>query len=376
MIRDVILDITEFVANPIRTGIQRVVRELIRYWPHPEHLKLASFDASRGLVGLSDSVLPLLLDDDEQARDASHDQLKSILSPYVAREDAPALPDDAVILVPELFFDPFRCLWYLDRIRQQPESVYFIVYDFIPWLHPGRIGVSSTAALMHYLRLVREARRTAFISGATRSDYETRIKRNGVSDTGPVLPLGADGLNLEPQMFSPDKKTWVCIGAINGNKNQDRICAAFMKLWAEGFDGELLLIGRVFGMDATGWLNEASERPQFRHLVDVTDDVIKHELRSARATLYVSDVEGFGLPPVESLHAGIPVIVTRNIPSIADLPEHGQIRLDSASVPEITAALRTTAADETASHLWEQARLLKLASWRDFAVSTAAWVNQ
>lgn len=376
MVRDVVLDITEFVANPIRTGIQRVVRELIRYWPNPERLKLARFDASKGLVGLSDSVLPLLLDDDDQAKYASHDQLKVLLSPYVDQEDAPAMPGDAVILVPELFFDPFRCIWYLDRIRQQPNSVFFIVYDFIPWLHPGRIGVSTTAALMHYLRLVREAQRTAFISGATRFDYETRIKRNGVSQSGPVLPLGADGLNLEPQFFSPEKRTWVCIGAINGNKNQDRICAAFMKMWADGFGGELVLIGRVFGIDSTGWLSEAIEKPQFRHLVDVSDDVIKAELRSARATIYVSDVEGFGLPPVESLHAGIPVIVTKNIPSIADLPEHGQVRLESASVSEITAALQTTAADTTASELWEQARLLKLASWRDFAVSTAAWVDQ
>ena len=146
-------------------------------------------------------------------------------------------------------------------------------------------------------------------------------------------------------------------------------------MWNAGFDGELVLIGRVFGVDSSGWLKDAGSDPKFRHLVDVSDEVIRIELSKARATIYVSGVEGFGLPPVESLHAGIPVIVTKSIPSIADLPHEGQIRLSSATVSEIAGAVQVTADDEAASRLWEQAAMLKLATWRDFAVRTAEWIS-
>jgi glycosyltransferase involved in cell wall biosynthesis len=371
----VVMDITELVGNPIRTGIQRVVRELIRYWPDPAHLKLARFDASRGLVALPESVLPLLLDDEKQAKEATADALKEYLAKQLLHGGEPRLPTDAVVLIPELFYDPLRCLWYLDRIRQDSMSVFCILYDFIPWLYPDRIGVTATAPFMHYLRLVREANRTAFISGQTQSDYATRIRRNGSVDFGPVLPLGADGLGLNRQTFAEDKRAWVSIGAINGNKNQHLIHAAFHKMWNAGFDGELVLIGRVFGVDSSAWLKDAGSSPKFRHLVDVSDEVIRIELSKARATIYVSGVEGFGLPPVESLHAGIPVIVTKSIPSIADLPHEGQIRLSSASVSEIADAVQVTADDEAASRLWEQAAMLKLATWRDFAVRTAEWIQ-
>ncbi|MBK8210550.1 MAG: glycosyltransferase [Rhodospirillales bacterium] len=158
-------------------------------------------------------------------------------------------------------------------------------------------------------------------------------------------------------------------------QNQDRIYAAFYNLWKNGFDGELVLIGRVWGKSGDGWLNEAYRQPRFRHLDHVPDQALKDELRNARATIYVSAVEGFGLPPIESLHAGIPVIVTDNIPSITDLPEYGQIRLKSASVPDITEAVRVTADNQACFRLWQQADNLKLATWRDFAFRAAAWVQ-
>lgn len=371
---EVILDITEFVGNPIRTGIQRVVRELIRHWPNPEELTLARFESGRGLVPISRSVVPMLVDADADGLDAEPERLRRLIAAKLG-ETAPALPDQASILVPELFYDRERCAFYRQLFRCNPKAASFIIYDMIPWLYPNRIGVRSTAPLMPYLQLVRDARRTAFISDKTRSDYASRIRRYA-DDCGPVLPLGADGLGLERQRFAPTKRSWIAIGAINGNKNQDRILAAFQKLWRDGFDGSLVLIGRVYGMHTPEWLRQVGEEPRFRHLIDPLDAIIAAELSNARATIYVSEIEGFGLPPLESLYAGIPVIVTTSIPSIRDLPSAGQIRLADADISEIAAAVRKTADDAAAERLWKEATTLRLAKWCDFARLVREWIEE
>lgn len=374
--KNVVIDISEMLANPIRMGIQRVVRELIRHWPSPSHLRLARYDPSHGLKPLPDAILPLLLDNDARARDADHSILKRYLEECLANNKPQQFADDYVVLLPELFYDHSRCEWYRKRVGRDPCSIFVLMYDFIPWLYPERIGVAATASLMRYVRMVRGARCTAFISGQTRSDYIHRIRRSDLPEAGPVLPLGADGLGLEKQPFSPEKNAWVAIGAINGNKNQDIIFEAFRLMWEAGFTGELVMIGRVFAVESSKWLDEALTYPRFRHLVDVPDEIIRRELRRARATIYVSSVEGFGLPPVESLHAGIPAIVTESIPSIADLPHDGQIRVRDVTVAAIGDAVQVTADDVSAARLWQEAGALQLATWRDFAHRTAAWIEK
>ena len=53
------IDITELLRNPIRTGIQRVERELIRYWPGPS--RLCPVIAGRtGFQRLPEGILPAL----------------------------------------------------------------------------------------------------------------------------------------------------------------------------------------------------------------------------------------------------------------------------------------------------------------------------
>src|SRR6266540_1766372 len=171
--KPVIVDITEFATNPIRTGIQRVVRELIRHWPSPGDLRLARFDASHGLVPLSPAVLPLLLKTDADPGKATPEKLRDRVAQYLTGT-ATDLPADAVVLVPELFYEPRRCAWYTDLLQRRPDAARFIVYDFIPWLHPERLIPRSTAPHMPYLRMIREASFTAFISGQTRADYALR----------------------------------------------------------------------------------------------------------------------------------------------------------------------------------------------------------
>lgn len=369
----VILDITELVQNPIRTGIQRVVRELIRHWPDPEDLRLARFDPLTGLHPIPPSVTSLLVNGDGVLADAKPDQIASLIKERLDNAVIP-LPEGALIFVPEVFFDHARCAWYRHILANDRNAVAFLLYDFIPWLFPHRFGFSGTAALMPYLQVVRTAVKVAFISGQTKLHYFDRIK-HAPAGAEPVLPLGADGLSLPRQTFDPAKKTWVSIGSIDGRKNQARIVQAFCQLWNDGFDGELVLIGRVFDNMDEEWRRIKVHDRRFRHIQDATDEEIENELRRARATIYLSDIEGFGLPPMESLQVGIPVIVTQGVPSVQDIYSNGQIRLKCPSVKNITCSVKYLSDDNIAADLWKQASKLYLPKWREFSKMTSDWLR-
>jgi glycosyltransferase involved in cell wall biosynthesis len=374
------IDITELAGNPIRTGIQRVVREMLLHWPRERPFTACVFDhAVNGLVVLPEEVLSVLREETSELRASTPTQLRDRISTIRSAESPRRVdPPHGQLLVPELFYDRARCDYYLRRLAIDPRSAHFIIYDFIPWLRPDSIGVEDASPLMHYLRVAQAAGSASFISAATRRDWAERIVRNSAR-TGPIVPLGADGLGMPKQQFAMDKRTFVSIGSLDGRRNQHLIVRAFKKLWARGFDMPLVLYGYAFDANhpiAAEVIAAARSEPLLSHFGSATDLEVAAGLTSARATIYASSIEGFGLPPVESLWAGIPVIVTADVPSICDLPELGQIRISAPTEEEIERAVLKLADDDVAQRLSAEAASLTLPSWRDFARFVADWVGR
>lgn len=371
---DVVLDITEVLRNPMRTGIQRVVRELVRHWPRGRRLGLARFVAGRGLELVPDRVRPLLLETDERARGGTIEAVAALIAAE-CRGSGEAPPDGAPMLVPELCFTAARWAWYAALHRRDPDAFGMIVHDFIPWLHADvySAGEAPPPQIACYYDLVAKAKRLAFISAATRDEAMTRIGR-APGPAGPVFPLGADALGLECQRFDEGRNAYVVIGSVCRNKCHDLILAAFERLWRKGFTGELVFAGRAADRALAGLIAGAAAFPRFRHLAHPTDGALRDALRGARATIAVSRVEGYGLGPVESLHAGIPTIVSSATPSIRGLGPRGQIRIERPETDAIEAAVGAMADGDTARRLWAEARRLRLPTWRSFAAAVAAWI--
>ena len=367
----IFVDCTGLHADPLLTGIQRVTREMLRHWlRHEAELCAVRFDPARGFVAIDPASLALLLE--QPTRDDA--ALRQKLRDRAPSGDALALADDALIAVPEVFFDQARARFHTERLRRNPRAVAVLSYDFIPWLQPDRFPLPTVVSLMPYLRLVRDARHVAFISEQTRREYVTRILRRPGHAGGPVLPLGADGLGMERQSWSPHRREFVALGSIDGRKNQHRIVEAFELLWRNGIDARLTLLGRVFDGADRAWLERARQHPNFRWIDHPSQEVVAATLREARGTIYVSAVEGFGLPPVESLMVGIPVISTIDIPSLEGLPPGCHYRLPAADPGLIASAVSELLDDHHAAAMWREASSVRLATWRDFGEAMARWL--
>ena len=359
------IDISHLGRDPRRSGIQRAERELIRHWPGPAELLPCYFVAKQGaLQALPREVLDVLCEDAPPGGVPAELQR---LSRYLGQGQA-VTPER--VLNAELFIDPARAAHYCALPPQCRP--YWLVYDFLPWLHPAWFSLGSAARLMPYLQALLHVRDLAFISASTRDDYVARIARR--PSNGPVIPMGGDGLGLERQRFDPSRKSF---GTIEPRKNALPAMQAFRSLWRDGADVHLVMIGAT-SPDATkelAMLEELADEPRFRHLQNLPDSGVREALRTARAMLFPSVGEGFGIPPMEALHAGIPVIISDTLPAIAAQPGHGQIRLPAVTAERIADAVRSIGSDDACARLWDDAAAMPVPGWADFARSVAAWVQ-
>ena len=104
------------------------------------------------------------------------------------------------------------------------------------------------------------------------------------------------------------------------SKNPGLILDAFEPLLAGDPAMRLVFIGRMGHVSAdvgeTLSRMTADPRSGVEHYSQPSDSLVRDHLMTSRASLFLSAAEGFGLPPVESLWLGTPVIAAPGIPSL------------------------------------------------------------
>lgn len=109
------------------------------------------------------------------------------------------------------------------------------------------------------------------------------------------------------------------VGTIEPRKNHLALLRAMPYIWRHCADAELMIVGRI-GWQADDIVREltvatASSRVSLRH--SVSDDELEHLFNEAAVFAFPSHYEGFGLPILEAMARGIPVVAS-NIPSLRE----------------------------------------------------------
>ena len=365
------LDLSQFVSEPRLTGIQRAERSLIRHWPGPSAIHPCAYDpGTNTLRTLPAELLPAIA---QESKTGGLETEARRLAPYF-KLGAPIDLKGARILCAELFSDAARAAYYEDQ-RHSPAEAYWLVYDFLPWLRPGWFSIGAPRYMMPYLQALRTIPNVAFISRQVRDDYLDRVVR--LPGAGPIFPMGADGLGLERQSWHPSRQHIVMLGTIEARKNTLPALKAFQRLWAEGATVGFTLIGEIsaHAREEYALIQSMSGQPLFRHLMDLPDEGVRTELRTARCVLFPSEGEGYGIPPMEALHAGIPAIVAASLPALNGLPSYGQLRLKAVTIDTVAAAIRHVLNDNAAAFLWAGAAQLSVPTWAGFAADIAKWLH-
>jgi glycosyltransferase involved in cell wall biosynthesis len=174
-----------------------------------------------------------------------------------------------------------------------------------------------------------------------------------------------------------EAKTYLLFfGAIEPKKNVKALIEAYRQ---SGVQAPLVIVG------GRGWSNDAENRmlnaieeeeavlaPEKRRLrrLDYADrSALVSLIKGAQAVLFPSLFEGFGLPVLEGMMLGTPVVTSKT----SSLPEIGgdaALYVDPHDVGDIARAIRTIAADadlraELSRRGLEQAKLFSVARYRE-----------
>lgn len=169
--------------------------------------------------------------------------------------------------------------------------------------------------------------------GAFRAPLHTVL--NGVEPSWFEMP------SCEPPQVKP---YLLYVGNLKPHKNLPRTLAAFERIAAD-IPHDFVLIGG--GANTLGRQLPPHIAPRVRFLGAVGGDVLRCHVRHAAGLVLASLYEGFGLPPIEAMALGVPVLVSR----AASLPEvcgDAALYCDPHDTDDIARGLRQLLNDETA----------------------------
>jgi glycosyltransferase involved in cell wall biosynthesis len=296
----------------------------------------------------------------------------------LAVENGPAIEvsQGDTVLVPEIFGEQ-RAAFFRGMSEQQLRRCRFIIYDLLPVTHPEYFPPDMPLLMAGYFQIVRQASRCGFISEYTRDVYYGRLKRTNTRD-GVVLPLGSDSLGPRVELPTLNRPlTFTVLGTIEPRKNHELILEAFEPLLRQINGLSLQFIGKIgwidpeFAQKVHALASDKNSGLRFQPAPD--DETIRRCVEESRATIYVSPAEGYGLPPVESLWLGTPVIASTKIPSLKHLGSAGIHYVEPLNVVNLRRAVLAFVEDVYANQKIEETMPLNLPTWRSFTQEVLHW---
>ncbi len=193
-----------------------------------------------------------------------------------------------------------------------------------------------------------------------------------------AIPLAYDAAHFYPRNF-PTQNYFLYLGRHDPHKNVSRIISAFAQL-PQRQDYELWLVGGTDRRYTHALQIQAAElgiAPQVKFLDYVAYRELPEVIGQAIALVFPSLWEGFGIPILEAMACGTPVI-TSNLSAMPEVAGEAALLVDPLKVKEIAAAMEQLVRDEGARSDLREAGLKRVAqfSWKLTAQQTANVLRQ
>ncbi|MCW5623687.1 MAG: glycosyltransferase family 4 protein [Burkholderiales bacterium] len=258
-----------------------------------------------------------------------------------------------------------------------PVPVVMTVHDLIPLLFDDGAGDAGRDLFRRRISAgVRISRRILCVSENTRQDL---LRLYPVArDRATAVPWAVDPVPDPAATPLPEfdgRKIVLSMGGGGARrKNVATMIEAIARVSAAA--GPVLLV--VLGVSDPA---ERRSLQELAHTRDAADRVLLEEyvsesrleayFASAACSLYLSTYEGFGLPPLEAMRHGVPVIAS-NRSSIPEVVGDAGILVDPQDVAAVTAALDRLLCDPALAREKRAASLARVAhfSWRTTAERT------
>lgn len=252
-----------------------------------------------------------------------------------------------------LVHEPHYVLPIATRCRSV-VTIHDCIHLMFPQYLPGRLAY--VYARLSMWGATKKADRVLTVSEASKRDilhfFDIRPEKvtviyNAIDERF----LGApdhERMELVRQRFQLDHPFVLYVGNIKPHKNLERLIQAFARVRAEGLD-ELRLV--IIGDELSKYppLRQSVHRNRLEKYVRFFGfqpyDTLAAFYRLARVFAFPSPYEGFGLPPLEAMACGTPV-VTSNVSSLPEVAGGAALLVDPRDVGSIADGLRRAATDQ------------------------------
>ena len=242
--------------------------------------------------------------------------------------------------------------WYSDiwpsvkKFRERGKRVVAVIYDLIPITNPQFCDdylaevfkqwfIDSLPLIDGYVAISKTVRDDLIQFMAKRLEQRPDERKFDYFYLGGNFKHAdklEQNIRVELQNEFLQRPTYIIVSTIEPRKNHAYLLDAFDRLWEKGADINLFLIGRT-GWKVDDFMERLHQHEQYNkrlfHWQDINDRELAYCYTQARALLFPSLAEGFGLPIIESLQNNLPVIAS-------DIPIHKEIGSDTIGYCDIS----------------------------------------
>lgn len=247
-------------------------------------------------------------------------------------------------LQPDLFLSPDGFLSLGATCKQLP-----VIHDINFLHHPSDSKWLTSKYYNYYFpKFARAASRIATVSEYSKTDIinnygidknKIDVVYNGINSF--FKPLDETTKLNTKQTYSSGKNYFVNVGSLHPRKNIGNLIKAFSLFKKEtNSDFKLLLAGpNYWGLNQ---IHQIIEETNLKNEIIFTgrleDDTLNLVLGSAVALTYVPYYEGFGIPLIEAMQCGVPII-TSNVTSLPEIAGNAALLVNPFDVDEIKKAM-------------------------------------
>lgn len=256
---------------------------------------------------------------------AQEDFGKTSLKPHLFQRWAQSnelSKDDVLLMLDSSWSIP---IWdAVSAFKKFDVKVVTVIYDLIPVLHPNWVPDGLEQTFRNWLdRSIQASDGAICISGTVQRDVHAYLElMRHLEATETPLSSFYLGSNIKPMTTIEtgndlgdlfQNPTFLVVGTIEPRKNHQYILTAFEYLWEQGAKISLLIVGRS-GFEAEEFVGRMVSHPlRDEHLhfyPSASDNFLTEAYQKSAALVFASRAEGFGLPLMEALSMGLPVLAS------------------------------------------------------------------
>ena len=170
------------------------------------------------------------------------------------------------------------------------------IHDLSPWRYPH----GSARVRQRVPWLLRTGRATRVITPSEAIRREVIARFHLKPDHVHAIPLAAAGVFTRQNTNKPARAYLLTVGALEPRKGLLQAIDAWRPFKATH---DLVIVGRDQGV-------RGPQEDGLRYTGAISDQELAHLYTHAAAFLFPSEYEGFGLPVLEAMHCGAPVVIS------------------------------------------------------------------